>query len=218
MRDSARHRRLLRGGTLALALLVLVTGALSAYYHRPAGRGGVWRLGFDLVFTRGLELVHTFAAHAIVVVGALWVATARPWRRGRGWRIGIAGGVLAAMLFLVTGHLIPWPDLLPWAERPGGNLRSSAALTGQEGPFPELVGVRLEYGDSMFTVASRHFGALAVKRLFRAHVYWLPGLVLVATALLLRRQASPRASIATSAEAAADAPTTAPEATQGTVK
>lgn len=151
---------------------VVATGLALALFHRPWGRH-FWvgthpgRVGMYVAMTAVLAWVHIVVAY-LGVAGL--VIAARGWRHKQGIRwggvsnvracIGVAAATIAVTL--VTGLAVPWQDTLPWSDR---SVLRPALLDGNEGPFPELVGVAARYdtgrahGTRVTVLALAHAGA-----------------------------------------------------------
>lgn len=169
---------------VVLATLAALSGGVAIIYFRPravpaaALDGGV---GLAVTAATVAQVAHQLAAHALLPALLAWGLLAGA-QRGRGRAVASAATAALVLAFLITGHLLPWERLLPWAPRVGPNMARTTAVLGQEGPFPELVGVNVRYDDALVTVGGRRLGPRAVRRTFWLHVAVLPGVALGAAA------------------------------------
>jgi quinol-cytochrome oxidoreductase complex cytochrome b subunit len=183
---------------VVLAVVAAASGALSVVYFRPraapaaADGAATAALGFAVNAAWGLKTIHLVAVHALVVALVAWGLLAEAGRR-RG--LAISALAMVTVAFLITGHLLPWNRLLPWAPRLGQNMARATPVLGQEGPFPELVGVNVRYDDALPTFRGRRLGPRGVRRTFWLHVAVLPGVTLLglAGARLAARRGAARA-------------------------
>jgi quinol-cytochrome oxidoreductase complex cytochrome b subunit len=177
-------------------VVVAVSGALATLYFHPYvydARGQLAHMERSVALAAAFAEAHRLSAHAFGVVAAAALILWRLSRRGGARWIWLSGVVLA-LAFFVTGHLVPWKRLLPWTPVPGSNLSRPVPLLGHDGPFAELVGVNMRYDDALFSVAGLRFGPRAAARVYWTHVAVLP-LLSGALAILLvrRRRSAPRA-------------------------
>lgn len=182
---SGRGRVLLMVG--ALAAVAALSGALAAIYYRPRAAPAAIEgaVGFAVSAAAALRVAHQLAAYALLPALLAWgllagTRGADGEASGRKRALGSAGVAALVLASLITGHLVPWEQLLPWAPRVGPNMARTTPLLGQEGPFPELVGVNVRYDDALVTIGSRRLGPRAVRRIFWLHAAVLPGLAVAA--------------------------------------
>jgi hypothetical protein len=176
---------------LALAVALLLSGAIELAFYRPYGHGARAQVGSEtlalrVTATSALHFVHLGAAAGFTLAVLAAVLLARPWRGGGPGRGKLALVVLVSAAFVATGLMIPWERLLPWSATMGPNMARPMPL-GQQGPFAELVGVNARYDEAMFTVARLRLGTRATGRVFFAHVLVLPLLAVGAGVWLVRR-------------------------------
>ena len=146
--------RVVRPGRVlvGVAATLIATSLGLALYHRPWG-DHFWigthpgRTGLHMGLRGLLALAHSAAAYIGLAVGLLVVVRAWLQRQaaaaGAGLsRVCLAVAAVVALLALASAHAVPWDTTLPWSDRP--RLRP-ALLDGDEGPFPELVGIASRY-------------------------------------------------------------------------
>jgi ABC-type Fe3+ transport system permease subunit len=178
---------------LALALALLISGAMAAIYYRPYGHDvrALLGRGWPGVRTTAAAALHVAHLTAAIALGLAVIAIVLLARRGRDpgapGRGRLALVVTLAAAFAGTGLVVPWDRLLPWSPVLGGNMARPMPL-GQQGPFAELVGVNVRYDEAMLTLARRRWGVKATGRLYYAHVVGLPLLAGLAALPLVRRR------------------------------
>lgn len=160
---------------VALALVLGGSGLWLALYQRPGGLaepGGLlhvpfWagthpgRAGLHLGLVRLLGWLHLAAGLALGVgLVRAWLV-ARRAGRGRAWLLG----VLLWLGTLATGAAVPWQDGWPWSEAALRRAAPSTTLSGREGPFPELTGIRVYYPDGVQPARDRRALILAALHL-----------------------------------------------------
>jgi quinol-cytochrome oxidoreductase complex cytochrome b subunit len=191
---SSEPRPLLSRGwaraTLALLLVLAVTGALAAIFYRPYGPDpraqlthGHW--GLRVALAIGLHHVHRLAALGLTLTLAALIALRRPWQRQAPGRGRWLAATLALAAFVATGLIAPWERLLPWSPTVASNLARPMPL-GQQGPFAELIGVNMRYDDAQFRLARRRFGPKATGRVYFFHVLILPALAVIGASFAWR--------------------------------
>src|SRR4051812_10818082 len=136
---------------LAIAVVLLLSGAAGTFYFRPRGHDvRVWlaagHVRYHLTAVGALHAVHQLGAYLLIACGlALAVGWGLERRRARQQPlpsakkpIGLAAGLaVLSLVFLASGHLVPWQRLLPWSPGVGSNLGRPVAMVGHDGPFPE---------------------------------------------------------------------------------
>lgn len=135
----------------AIALIVtILTGLASSLYHRPGGtsRWGIafWfglnpdRAGITVSVVHLLTWVHRLAIAFTVLFGFASRGHVLRFERRRSRQLFVAGSLLVSV---ATGALVTWHDARPWSD-PNPHAPVTE-LSGHEGPFLELTGVRLRY-------------------------------------------------------------------------
>jgi len=135
----------------AVSLFVaIVTGVISALYHRPGGPSrwgiGFWfglnpdRVALTLHLVNLLTWLHRGAVAATVVFGFASRGHVLRFEKKRLRQLFVA---LTLLIVVATGLLVPWRDSLPWSD-PNPHAPVTE-LSGLEGPFLELTAVRLHY-------------------------------------------------------------------------
>jgi len=135
----------------AIALLVtIITGLASGLYHRPGGASrwgvGFWfgmnpdRAGITVSLVHLLTWIHRLAIALTVLFGFASRGHVLRFEKQRWRQLFVAGSLLVAV---ATGLLVTWHDARPWSD-PNPHAPVTE-LSGHEGPFLELTGVRLRY-------------------------------------------------------------------------
>lgn len=144
---SSRINRFVRGFGVVALVTSMLSAAVLMLYVRPLQRG-FWlgtnpaRVGANLQVQAVAAWLHAVSGWALAAVVVFLMAGAwrcTPWRRH-----GAALGAVA--LSLLLAYLVPWSSYLPWSDL-SPDVLGFTLVSGGEGPFPELVGVRLGYPD-----------------------------------------------------------------------
>jgi quinol-cytochrome oxidoreductase complex cytochrome b subunit len=118
--------------TLALFLILIVTGVFLMIYYNPSTRHAFETtkdIHYVVAAGRSVRNIHRWAAHLMVVAAFLHMARVfytGAYRRPRefNWLVGL--GLLVLTLALsFTGYLLPWDQLAYWAVTIGANIASS---------------------------------------------------------------------------------------------
>lgn len=168
MKDHGKRKPEWLTEAFAVALLVAIaTGILSALYHRPGGPSrwgiGFWfglnpdRVGLTLRLVNLLTWLHRVAIALTLAFGFASRGHVVRFERRRLRQLFVAGSLLVV---LATGLLVPWRDSRPWSD-PNPHAPVTE-LSGREGPFLELTGLRLHYPNSAEILRDRVCFALGV--------------------------------------------------------
>jgi hypothetical protein len=135
----------------AIALLAtIITGIVSGLYHRPGGAArwgiGFWfgmnpdRAGLSVSLVQLLTWIHRLAIALTVLFGFASRGHVLRFEKHRLRQLFVAGSLLVTV---ATGVFVNWRDARPWSD-PNPHAPVTE-LSGHEGPFLELTGVRLRY-------------------------------------------------------------------------
>lgn len=177
------------GITFFLFLLLTLTGVILMFYYVPEEHRAftdMKDLKFMVPYGMILRNMHRWGAHAMVFTVILHMARVfytgsyKPPRQFN-W---VAGVLLLTITLLLsfTGYLLPWDQLGFWAVTVGTNMASATPFIGFEGPFSELLGVRIDNDIRFAIIGGTRIGANA---LIRAYVWHCVALPLIATGLML---------------------------------
>jgi rhodanese-related sulfurtransferase len=190
---SERRERLLpRACGLAAAGAASCGGVLLAYvrpgFDRLRPGTDPARLDVHLVATAMLDVLHV--AFGVAFLACAAALAGRAWRAAAGRRSGAAAGLLtvAAIVAVATGLVVPWRELLPWAEGLGRNRARAALVLDAEGPFSELVDVRASYEPERRRVPGGSLTPAGLVTLVALHALALP----IALIALRRARSGPR--------------------------
>ena len=169
------------GITFYLFLLLTITGVLLMFYYIPEENrayNDMKDLRFMVPFGVILRNMHRWAAHAMVftvmlhMIRVFYTGSYKPPRQ-LNWVIGV-GLLLATFMLSFTGYLLPWDQLGFWAVTVGTNMASSTPLIGYEGPFHELLGVKIDNDIRFALIGGTRIGANALVRAYVWHCVALP--------------------------------------------
>lgn len=177
------------GITFYLFLLLTITGVLLMFYYIPEENrafNDMKDLRFMVPFGVVLRNMHRWAAHGMVfsvmfhMIRVFYTGSYKPPRQ-LNWVIGV-GLLLGTFLLSFTGYLLPWDQLGFWAVTVGTNMASATPLLGYEGPFHELLGVKIDNDIRFALIGGTRIGANA---LVRAYVWHCVALPLIVTLLMV---------------------------------
>lgn len=174
------------GITFFLFLVEIFTGVLLMFYYRPVveyAYQDMKYLQFDVPFGIFLRNIHRWAAHAMVFTVMLHMlrvfltGSYKPPREFN-WVVGV---LLLVITFLLsfTGYLLPWDQLAYWAITVGTNMARAAPFLGHEGPFANLLGVKIDNDIRFALLGGTEVGPNALLRFYVLHVIALPLLALI---------------------------------------
>lgn len=173
-------------GAICFLLFVILglTGILLMFYYVPdvnRAYSDMKDLRFAVPFGVFLRNMHRWSAHAMVLAAILHmmrVFYTASYRRPRefNWGIGVILLVLTLLLSF-TGYLLPWDQLAYWAVTVGTNMAASAPFIGHNGPFHELLGVRVDNDLRYMLLGGTVVGQNALIRFYVLHCVALPTLM-----------------------------------------
>lgn len=177
------------GITLFLFLLLTLTGVILMFYYVPEEHrafNDMKDLYFMVPYGRVLRNMHRWAAHGMVfsvilhMARVFYTGSYKPPRQFN-WVVGVLLLVITLLLSF-TGYLLPWDQLGFWAVTVGTNMASATPFIGYEGPFSELLGVKIDNDIRFAMLGGTRVGPNA---LIRAYVWHCVALPLVATGLMV---------------------------------
>ena len=98
------------------------------------------------------------------------------------WGLGVILLVLTLVLSF-TGYLLPWDQLAYWAITVGTNMAASAPFIGHQGPFHELLGMRVDNDLRYMLLGGTVVGQNALTRFYVLHCVALPCIMSVLLAI-----------------------------------
>ncbi len=178
------------GITFFLFLVLTVTGVILMFYYRPAGEYAYDDMKYlmnDVPFGPLMRNMHRWAAHGMVITVMLHMfrvfltGSYKPPRQFN-WVIGV---VLLLLTFLLsfTGYLLPWDQLALWAVTVGTNMAAATPGLGHEGPFAELLGMRIDNDVRFLLLGGTQVGPAALIRFYVLHCIFLPVVISVLMAV-----------------------------------
>jgi len=164
------------GMTFFTFVVLVVTGVVLAFFYVPSpdhARASVAWIEGSLPLGSLMRNLHRWSAYAMVVLVCchmIRVFVHGAYRRPRelNWVIGVLM-LIVVLAFGFTGYLLPWDQKAYWATNVGINMADSVPLVG-----PSIAAL-LRGGPEL--------GALTLLRFYAAHVFVLPGLLVVGLAL-----------------------------------
>ena len=164
------------GMTFFTFIVLVVTGVVLAFFYVPSpdhARASVAWIESSLPLGSLVRNLHRWSAYAMVVLvfcHMVRVFVHGAYRRPRelNWVIGVLM-LIVVLAFGFTGYLLPWDQKAYWATNVGINMADSVPLVG-----PSIAAL-LRGGPEL--------GALTLLRFYAAHVFVLPGLLVLGLAL-----------------------------------
>lgn len=165
--------------TLALFILLTVTGILLMVYYKPAvdqAYASMKDISFVVPTGRFMRNIHRWSAHAMVATVILHMArvfytSAYKKAREFNWVLGMGLFVLTLLLSF-TGYLLPWDQLAYWAITVGSNIAQSP----QE--MTDALGITQYFDPGGRTkellLGAHYVGQEALIRFYVLHVIVLP--------------------------------------------
>lgn len=184
-----RYSWCMGGITFFLFLLETITGVLLMFYYVPEemrAYNDMKDLRFMVPFGIILRNMHRWAAHGMVLavmvhmMRVFWTGSYKVPRQ-LNWVVGVIL-LLLTLLLSFTGYLLPWDQLGFWAITVGTNMASATPVLGYEGPFHDLLGVRIDNDIRFALIGATRIG---VNTLIRAYVWHCVALPLIATLLMI---------------------------------
>jgi len=177
------------GISFFLFLMLSLTGVILMFYYVPEEHrafNDMKDLYFMVPYGRILRNMHRWSAHAMVF--SVIVHMARVFYTGSykaprqfNWVVGVLL-LTITLLLSFTGYLLPWDQLGFWAVTVGTNMASSTPFIGYEGPFSELLGIKVNNDIRFALLGGTRVGPNA---LIRAYVWHCVALPLVASGLMV---------------------------------
>jgi quinol-cytochrome oxidoreductase complex cytochrome b subunit len=169
------------GLSFLLFLVETVTGILLMFYYHPTASmayADIKSLEFDVPFGMILRNMHRWGAHAMVLT--VWFHMFRVFMTGSykkprefNWAIGVI--LLTITLFMsFTGYLLPWDQLALWAITVGTNMARSVPFVGHEGPFADLLGMRIDNDIRFALLGGTVVGGPTLIRFYVLHCIAVP--------------------------------------------
>ena len=168
--------------TLAMFLLLLVTGVFLMIYYNPSTRHAFETtkdIHYVVAGGRSVRNIHRRAAHLMVVAVFLHMARvfyAGAYRAPRefNWLIGLALLVLTLALSF-TGYLLPWDQLAFWAVTIGANIASSPT------ELTDALGITRYFDPGrimrVLLLGAEEVGETSLVRFYFLHCVLLPGVM-----------------------------------------
>jgi quinol-cytochrome oxidoreductase complex cytochrome b subunit len=162
-------------------LILTFTGVLLMFYYVPA----VPRAYFDMKdlqhvvpFGNILRNMHRYGAHAMVFMVMVHMArtfytSAYKPPREFNWVVGV---ILLTLTFLLSfsGYLLPWDQLAIWAVTVGTNMARATPLLGHEGPFSNLIGMKIDNDVRFALLGGTTVGSATLLRFYVLHCIAFP--------------------------------------------
>ncbi len=171
----------LGGISFFLFIILTITGVLLMFYYVPeTHRAYADMKDLEFVVSYGVLLrnLHRWGAHAMVI--AVMFHMARVFYTGSykaprefNWVVGVLLLVLTLLLSF-TGYLLPWDQLAIWAITVGTNMARATPLLGYEGPFANLLGMRIDNDARFALLGGTVVGQSALLRFYVLHCVFIP--------------------------------------------
>ena len=182
----ARYAYIFGSGLLFVFLSQIITGTFLALYYVPSvdhAHTTVAYITKQVAAGAFLRSLHVYGASAMVIIAALHICQTFLYGSYKGRRelMWLSGTILFALVLgmAFTGYLLPWDQKAYFATAVGTNVPSELPLVGN------TVKILMRGGTEL--------GTLTISRFFVAHVFFIPGLMLlfISTHLFLFRKAGP---------------------------
>lgn len=182
----ARYAYIFGSGLLFVFLSQIITGTFLALYYVPSADHAHTTVAYitkEVAAGSFLRSLHVYGASAMVIIALLHICQTFLYGSFKGRReiLWLSGCVLLALILgmAFTGYLLPWDMKAYFATAVGTNVPS------------ELPGV----GNAIKEVlrGGPELGTLTISRFFVAHVFFIPGLMIlfIGAHLMLMRKARP---------------------------
>ncbi len=182
----ARYAYIFGSGLLFVFLSQIVTGTFLALYYVPSADHAHTTVAYitkEVAAGSFLRSLHVYGASAMVIIALLHICQTFLYGSFKGRRelVWLSGCVLFALVLgmAFTGYLLPWDQKAYFATAVGTNVPSELPVFGNA--VKELMRGGTE------------LGTLTISRFFVAHVFFIPGFMLlfIGTHLMLMRKARP---------------------------
>jgi ubiquinol-cytochrome c reductase cytochrome b subunit len=182
----ARYAYIFGSGLLFVFLTQIITGTFLALYYVPSvdhAHTTVAYITKEVAAGSFLRSLHVYGASAMVIIAVLHICQTFLYGSYKGRRelMWLSGSILFALILgmAFTGYLLPWDQKAYFATAVGTNVPSELPVLGN------AVKIVMRGGEEL--------GTLTISRFFVAHVFWIPGLMLllISTHLVLFRKAGP---------------------------
>ena len=171
----------LGGISFLLFLILTVTGVLLMFYYRPTvdlAYRDMKDLEFAVMLGKFVRNMHRWAAQAMVVFVILHmirVFLTGAYKKPREFNWGVGVLLLTLTLFLsFTGYLLPWDQLAIWAVTVGTNMAGATPFLGNEGPFSNLLGMRINNDVRYTLLGGTMVGENTLVRFYVMHCVAVP--------------------------------------------
>ena len=175
--------------TFYLFLILTFTGVLLMFYYTPTVPRGyldMKDLQHVVPFGNILRNMHRYGAHAMVfmvmvhMARVFYTSSYKPPREFN-WCVGV---ILLVFTFLLSfsGYLLPWDQLAIWAVTVGTNMALASPLVGHEGPFANLIGMKINNDVRFALLGGTTVGPATLLRFYVLHCIAFP---IVLTALIV---------------------------------
>ena len=175
--------------TFYLFLILTFTGVLLMFYYTPTVPRGyldMKDLQYVVPFGNILRNMHRYGAHAMVfmvmvhMARVFYTSSYKPPREFN-WCVGV---ILLVFTFLLSfsGYLLPWDQLAIWAVTVGTNMARASPLVGHEGPFANLIGMKINNDVRFALLGGTTVGPATLLRFYVLHCIAFP---IVLTALIV---------------------------------
>src|SRR6266704_6067177 len=169
------------GLTFLMFLVTVVTGIYLMFYYRPVSEyayADMKYLEFDMPFGMLMRNMHRWSAHAMIVF--VWLHMFRVFLTGSykpprefNWVVGVLLLVLTLLLSF-TGYLLPDDQLGFWAVTVGTNMARATPLLGHEGPFSNLIGMKINNDIRFALLGGTTVGSATLLRFYVLHCIAFP--------------------------------------------
>lgn len=167
--------------TFYLFLLLTFTGVLLMFYYVPSVPRAYYDikdLQFAVPFGNILRNMHRYGAHAMVfmvmvhMARTFYTSSYKPPREFN-WVVGV---ILLKLTFLLSfsGYLLPWDQLAIWAVTVGTNMARATPLLGHEGPFANVIGMRIDNDIRFALLGGTTVGSATLLRFYVLHCIAFP--------------------------------------------
>lgn len=182
----ARYAYIFGSGLLFVFLSQIITGTFLALYYVPSADHAHTTVAYitkEVAAGSFLRSLHVYGASAMVIIALLHICQTFLYGSFKGRRevLWLSGCVLLALVLgmAFTGYLLPWDMKAYFATAVGTNVPSE--LPGLGNAIKEV----LRGGPEL--------GTLTISRFFVAHVFFIPGLMIlfIGAHLMLMRRARP---------------------------
>lgn len=182
----ARYAYIFGSGLLFVFLSQIITGTFLALYYVPSADHAHTTVAYitkEVTAGSFLRSLHVYGASAMVIIALLHICQTFLYGSFKGRRelVWLSGCVLLALVLgmAFTGYLLPWDMKAYFATAVGTNVPSELPV------FGNAIKEVLRGGPEL--------GTLTISRFFVAHVFFIPGLMIlfIGAHLMLMRRARP---------------------------